>query len=200
MSRLLEFAPKNEAKRRFKALVKGNAKNGTLSQDTVMVSVWLRGAADSPMDRDSPIGSERKGYSSPNHAVAHKAGPSLALSSSLIPRSSFSIPRTTRRLSSDFGLMAVKTVCDERRHPTLTCLDDKCLYVSCWGAGEFRRLKRLPERLTLDSVLQIDGIARKAPHPSSTGSRDQRRSPDGLNGEETEARINRKYRNSRRSL
>ncbi|MBV8174062.1 MAG: hypothetical protein JO151_05795 [Verrucomicrobia bacterium] len=84
-------------------------------------------------------------------------------------------------MSSGFGLTAVKTVCDERPRPTLTSLDDKRFYVSCWGSGEFRRLQRLPERLTLDSVLQIDGVARKAPHPSSTGSRDQRRTPGGLN-------------------
>jgi hypothetical protein len=69
------------------------------------------------------------------------------------------------RLSSDFGLTTVKTVCDEHPHPTLTSMDDKWFCVSWCGTGEFRRLQRLPERLTLDSVLRIDGVARKAPHP-----------------------------------
>ena len=46
-------------------------------------------------------------------------------------------------------------------------LDDKWLYVSCWGSGELRRYDvSTPDRPKLASVLQIGGITRKAPHPS----------------------------------
>jgi selenium-binding protein 1 len=46
-------------------------------------------------------------------------------------------------------------------------LDDKWLYVSCWGTGELRRYDvSIPDRPKLASVLQIGGIARRAAHPS----------------------------------
>jgi selenium-binding protein 1 len=49
-------------------------------------------------------------------------------------------------------------------------LDDKWLYVSCWGTGELRRYDvSIPDRPKLASVLQIGGIARKTPHPSQLG-------------------------------
>ncbi len=45
-------------------------------------------------------------------------------------------------------------------------LDDKWLYVSCWGTGELRRYDvSVPDRPKLASVIQIGGIVRKAPHP-----------------------------------
>jgi len=45
-------------------------------------------------------------------------------------------------------------------------LDDKWLYVSCWGTGELRRYDvSIPDNPKLTSVLQIGGIVRRAPHP-----------------------------------
>ena len=45
-------------------------------------------------------------------------------------------------------------------------LDDKWLYVSCWGTGELRRYDvSIPDRPKLTSVVQIGGIVRRAPHP-----------------------------------
>lgn len=45
-------------------------------------------------------------------------------------------------------------------------LDDKWLYVSCWGTGELRRYDvSVPDRPKLTSVLQIGGIVRRAAHP-----------------------------------
>lgn len=45
-------------------------------------------------------------------------------------------------------------------------LDDKWLYVSCWGTGELRRYDvSVPDKPKLTSVLQIGGIVRRAPHP-----------------------------------
>jgi selenium-binding protein 1 len=45
-------------------------------------------------------------------------------------------------------------------------LDDKWLYVSCWGTGELRRYDvSVPDSPKLTSVLQIGGIVRRAPHP-----------------------------------
>ena len=45
-------------------------------------------------------------------------------------------------------------------------LDDKWLYVSCWGTGELRRYDvSVPDRPKLTSVLQLGGIARRSPFP-----------------------------------
>ena len=45
-------------------------------------------------------------------------------------------------------------------------LDDKWLYVSCWGTGEMRRYDvSVPDRPKLASVVQIGGIVRRASHP-----------------------------------
>lgn len=45
-------------------------------------------------------------------------------------------------------------------------LDDKWLYVSCWGTGELRRYDvSVPDRPKLASVIQLGGIVRKASHP-----------------------------------
>src|SRR6202043_698202 len=45
-------------------------------------------------------------------------------------------------------------------------LDDKWLYVSCWGTGELRRYDvSVPDRPKLASLIQIGGIVRRAPHP-----------------------------------
>ena len=45
-------------------------------------------------------------------------------------------------------------------------LDDKWLYVSCWGTGELRRYDvSVPDRPKLASVVRIGGIVRRAPHP-----------------------------------
>jgi methanethiol oxidase len=45
-------------------------------------------------------------------------------------------------------------------------LDDKWLYVSCWGTGELRRYDvSAPDNPKLTSVLQIGGIVRRASHP-----------------------------------
>jgi selenium-binding protein 1 len=51
-------------------------------------------------------------------------------------------------------------------------LDDKWLYVSCWGTGELRRYDvSIPDSPKLTSVLQIGGIARQAPHPNNRNLR-----------------------------
>jgi methanethiol oxidase len=45
-------------------------------------------------------------------------------------------------------------------------LDDKWLYVSCWGTGELRRYDvSIPDSPKLTSLVQIGGIVRRAPHP-----------------------------------
>jgi selenium-binding protein 1 len=45
-------------------------------------------------------------------------------------------------------------------------LDDKWLYVSCWGTGELRRYDvSVPEQPKLTSTIQIGGIVRRAAHP-----------------------------------
>ena len=46
-------------------------------------------------------------------------------------------------------------------------LDDKTLYVSCWGTGELRRYDvSLPERPVLVGSVHLGGIVRHAPHPT----------------------------------
>jgi methanethiol oxidase len=46
-------------------------------------------------------------------------------------------------------------------------LDDKTLYVSCWGTGELRRYDvSLPERPVLIGSVHLGGIVRHAPHPA----------------------------------
>jgi selenium-binding protein 1 len=50
-------------------------------------------------------------------------------------------------------------------------LDDRTLYVSCWGRGELRQYDVTdPASPVLTSTLRIGGIVRKAPHPK-TGDR-----------------------------
>jgi len=50
-------------------------------------------------------------------------------------------------------------------------LDDKWLYVSCWGTGELRRYDvSKPDSPKLTSVLQIGGIVRRASHPRDPNS------------------------------
>jgi methanethiol oxidase len=50
-------------------------------------------------------------------------------------------------------------------------LDDKWLYVSCWGTGELRRYDvSVPDRPKLTSTLQIGGIVRQAAHPKHPGT------------------------------
>jgi selenium-binding protein 1 len=45
-------------------------------------------------------------------------------------------------------------------------LDDKWLYVSCWGTGELRRYDvSVPDNPKLASILPIGGIVRRASHP-----------------------------------
>jgi methanethiol oxidase len=45
-------------------------------------------------------------------------------------------------------------------------LDDKWLYVSCWGTGELRRYDvSIPDQPKLTSTIQIGGIVRRAAHP-----------------------------------
>src|SRR6476620_7054979 len=45
-------------------------------------------------------------------------------------------------------------------------LDDKWLYVSCWGTGELRRYDvSVPDHPKLTSVVRIGGMVRRAPHP-----------------------------------
>jgi selenium-binding protein 1 len=89
-------------------------------------------------------------------------------------------------------------------------LDDKYLYVSCWGTGEFRKYDVSdPFNPKLNSKVQMGGIVRRAAHPANPGrplnggpqmvelSRDGRRAyvtnslysavddqfyPDGVNG------------------
>jgi selenium-binding protein 1 len=47
-------------------------------------------------------------------------------------------------------------------------LDDKWLYVSCWGIGELRRYDvSVPDRPKLAGTIQIGGIVRRAAHPSN---------------------------------
>jgi selenium-binding protein 1 len=46
-------------------------------------------------------------------------------------------------------------------------LDDRTLYVSCWGTGELRRYDVTdPFNPTLTGSVHIGGIARRTPHPS----------------------------------
>jgi len=61
----------------------------------------------------------------------------------------------------DFGLTTVKTVCDEHPYPTLTSLDDKWFYVSCWGTSEFRRfwnVKQFGDRHVSRTCLKLEGV------------------------------------------
>ncbi|HEY0792241.1 MAG TPA: selenium-binding protein SBP56-related protein [Chthoniobacterales bacterium] len=49
-------------------------------------------------------------------------------------------------------------------------LDDRWLYVSCWGTGELRRYDvSNPDSPRLTGVLQIGGVARQAAHPRDPG-------------------------------
>jgi methanethiol oxidase len=49
-------------------------------------------------------------------------------------------------------------------------LDDKWLYVSCWGTGELRRYDvSIPDSPKLGGVIQIGGILRRAGHPNDPG-------------------------------
>jgi selenium-binding protein 1 len=49
-------------------------------------------------------------------------------------------------------------------------LDDKWLYVSCWGTGELRRYDvSTPDSPKLSGVIQIGGIVRRAGHPNNPG-------------------------------
>ena len=49
-------------------------------------------------------------------------------------------------------------------------LDDKYLYVSCWGSGEFRQYDVSdPFQPKLNSTVQMGGIVRRAGHPSNPG-------------------------------
>lgn len=46
-------------------------------------------------------------------------------------------------------------------------LDDRFLYVSCWGTGELRQYDvSVPNRPQLTGTVQLGGIVRRAPHPS----------------------------------
>jgi selenium-binding protein 1 len=50
-------------------------------------------------------------------------------------------------------------------------LDDKWLYVSCWGTGELRRYDvSVPDSPKLTGVIQIGGIVRRAAHPRDPGT------------------------------
>jgi methanethiol oxidase len=45
-------------------------------------------------------------------------------------------------------------------------LDDRWLYVSCWGTGELHRYDvSIPDQPKLTAVLPIGGIVKRAPHP-----------------------------------
>jgi selenium-binding protein 1 len=49
-------------------------------------------------------------------------------------------------------------------------LDDRWLYVSCWGTGELRRYDvSSPDSPKLTGILQIGGISRQAAHPRDPG-------------------------------
>ena len=51
-------------------------------------------------------------------------------------------------------------------------LDDRWLYVSCWGTGELRRYDvSVPERPELTGVIQLGGIGRRAAHPRNPQER-----------------------------
>ena len=59
-------------------------------------------------------------------------------------------------------------------------LDDRYLYVSCWGSGEFRQYDVSdPFQPKLNSKVAIGGMVRRAAHPSNPGSAPERRSADG---------------------
>jgi selenium-binding protein 1 len=50
-------------------------------------------------------------------------------------------------------------------------LDDKWLYVSCWGTGELRRYDvSVPDSPKLTGVIQLGGIVRRAAHPQDPGT------------------------------
>jgi selenium-binding protein 1 len=45
-------------------------------------------------------------------------------------------------------------------------LDDRWLYVSCWGTGELHRYDvSIPDQPKLTAVLPIGGIVKRTPHP-----------------------------------
>jgi len=49
-------------------------------------------------------------------------------------------------------------------------VDDKYLYVSCWGTGDFHQYDVSdPLNPTLTGKLRIGGVVSNAPHPSGTG-------------------------------
>src|SRR5262249_52316290 len=49
-------------------------------------------------------------------------------------------------------------------------LDDRYLYVSCWGSGEFRQYDVTdPFQPKLNSMVRLGGMVRRAPHPSQPG-------------------------------
>jgi selenium-binding protein 1 len=49
-------------------------------------------------------------------------------------------------------------------------LDDRFLYVSCWGSGELRQYDVSdPFSPKLNSIVKIGGIVNRAPHPASGG-------------------------------
>jgi selenium-binding protein 1 len=49
-------------------------------------------------------------------------------------------------------------------------LDDRYLYVSCWGSGEFRQYDVTdPFQPRLNSVVRMGGMVSRAPHPSKPG-------------------------------
>ena len=59
-------------------------------------------------------------------------------------------------------------------------LDDRYLYVSCWGSGEFRQYDVSdPFQPKLNSTVAIGGIVRRAAHPSNPGDASEWRSADG---------------------
>jgi methanethiol oxidase len=51
-------------------------------------------------------------------------------------------------------------------------LDDKWLYVACWGTGQLRRYDvSVPDSPKLSGVVQIGGIVRQAAHPKDPGQK-----------------------------
>jgi selenium-binding protein 1 len=49
-------------------------------------------------------------------------------------------------------------------------LDDRWLYVSCWGTGELHRYDvSIPDQPKLTAILPIGGIVKRTPHPKQPG-------------------------------
>ena len=79
-------------------------------------------------------------------------------------------------------------------------LDDRALYVSCWGTGEMRQYDVSdPFSPQLKSTIQLGGIVNQAPHPASGGRPLRPRRSRARAKSDRERRVRRRRCESRRS-